>query len=219
MAGALSSLIVAGIGTDVGKTVVSAFLCQALGFDYWKPIASGSEDGPVDHEVMRGLVSSVSVHIHPPRYVFRKSLSPHIAARLEEVSIDETALELPSRDRPMVVELAGGVAVPISDTLTNLDLVVRLRLPVIVVSRHYLGSINHTLLTMQALRARAIPIAGVLFNGDELPDTERIITLMANVAHLGRIPTMQAVTREAIEELARKIGPPLRSQLSCFHTS
>ena len=208
------SIVVAGIGTDVGKTVASAVLCEALGADYWKPIASGSEDGPVDHEVLGTLIEPRSDRIHPPQYLFKRSLSPHIAARLEGAAIDLAMLQPPKTERPLVIELAGGVAVPITDTLTNLDLAAKLRLPVVVVSRHYLGSINHTLLTVEALKNRSIPVAGVVFNGEELPDTERIITVMAGVPNLGRIPHLEVMSRETISSLARELGPRLRSEIS-----
>jgi dethiobiotin synthetase len=194
-------LVVAGIGTDVGKTVVSAVLCRSYNADYWKPVASGTEDGPVDHEVMQSLLAGSDSHIHPCAYIFKKSLSPHIAAALDGVEIGLDEIRPPKTSRPLIIELAGGVCVPLNDTATNLDLLVRWMYPVLIVSRHYLGSINHTLLTVEALRVRGIPIAGMVFNGEELPDTERIISHFTKVPVWGRIPHLESVTGESLTGL------------------
>jgi dethiobiotin synthetase len=194
-------LVVAGIGTDVGKTVASAVLCRQLKADYWKPVASGTEDGPVDHQVMPELLRGTDCRIHPCAYVFSKSLSPHIAAKMDGAEVSLEAIKVPHTERTLVIELAGGVAVPLNDSSTNLDLLTSWRYPVVVVSRHYLGSINHTLLTLEALRARDIPVAGVIFNGEELPDTERIIERLGKVPVFGRIPTLHNVTAESLAQV------------------
>lgn len=212
-----SGIIVAGIGTDVGKTVASAVLCEALKADYWKPVASGSDDGPLDDQILAHLIVDGAHRVRPSAYVFSKSLSPHVAAELDGAFIDLNKIELPVTKVPLVVELAGGVAVPLNDSSTNLDLIQKLGLPVVIVSRHYLGSINHTLLTIEALRARGAEIAGVLFNGEELPDTERIITKLGQTTNLGRIPRLTSVTREAIAELVASV-PHLRTALLALTT-
>lgn len=199
------SIVVAGIGTDVGKTVVSAVLCEVLGADYWKPVASGADDGPLDDQLVSQLIANGAERVKPSTYVFSKSLSPHVAAELDGKAIDLHKIELPKTEASLVVELAGGVAVPLNDRATNLDLIQKLGLPVVIVSRHYLGSINHTLLTIEALRSRNVAIAGVFFNGEELPDTERIICTLGRVRNLGRIPILASVTREVIAELAASI--------------
>jgi dethiobiotin synthetase len=200
------SIVVAGIGTEVGKTVTSAILCEVMGARYWKPIASGSDDGPAESVVVSRLLKNGPQRIFNERYLLRKSLSPHIAAALEgvEVSLDE--FTLPVCDAPLVVELAGGIMVPLNDRATNLDLIRRLGLPVVVVSRHYLGSINHTLLTLFALRAHNIPVKGIVFNGEELPDTERIITTKGDVSVIGRIPSFGEVSMSTISEFASQCG-------------
>lgn len=198
----MRGVIVAGIGTDVGKTVASAALCEALGADYWKPVASGSEAGPTDDEVVVGLLQDGRSRVHPCAYVFRRPLSPHVAAALEGVSISISRFELPTSARPIVVELAGGVLVPLSDEHTNMELISRLDLPVVVVSQHYLGSINHTLLTLEALRSHGASVMGVIFNGEELPDTERIISRMGEVRVLGRIPRLASVDAASIAAAA-----------------
>lgn len=205
----MKGLVVAGIGTDVGKTVVSAALCVALKADYWKPVLSGTAAAAGDDEVIQRLLGEQGTRIHPCSYRFKAPLSPHVAAAQEGISISLEKFELPESDRPIVVELAGGVLVPMSDEFTNMELVGRFDLPVVVVSRHYLGSINHTLLTLEALRSRGVPVMGVVFNGEELPDSERIIERMGEVRVLGRIPTLPEVTPETIRAAARGLSVTL----------
>ena len=199
-------IIVAGIGTEVGKTIVSAILCEVLGARYWKPIASGSDDGPAESVAVARLLKDGDQRIFSERYLLRRSLSPHIAAALEGVEVSLEEFSLPVCDCPLVVELAGGVMVPLNDRATNLDLTKRLGLPVVVVSRHYLGSINHTLLTLFALRAHNIPVKGVVFNGEELPDTERIIATMGEVSVIGRVPSFGEVSQGSISAFASSCG-------------
>lgn len=211
-------VIVAGIGTDVGKTVASALLCRALEADYWKPVASGSDDSPLDDETIAMLARNPTTRIHPSTYTFTKSLSPHAAAAIDGARIALERLTLPSSERPIVVELAGGLAVPLNDEATNLDLIEKLSLPVVLISRHYLGSINHTLLSLEALRARRVAVAGVLFNGEELPDTERIITKRGKVKSLGRVPILSTVNATSITETLER-DATLRKALAGLTTS
>jgi dethiobiotin synthetase len=199
-------IIVAGIGTEVGKTVVSAILCEVLGARYWKPIASGADDGPAESVAMARLLKHGDQRIFSERYLLRRSLSPHVAAALEGVEVSLEEFSVPVCDEPLVVELAGGVMVPLNDRATNLDLMKRLDLPVVVVSRHYLGSINHTLLTLFALRAHDIPVTGIVFNGEELPDTERIIATMSGVPVLGRVPSFGEVSQGSVSAFAAQCG-------------
>lgn len=201
----MRGLVIAGIGTDVGKTVVSAVVCEALNADYWKPVQSGIADSPGDSQFMAGLLQGAPSRVHPPAYAFKASLSPHAAAALEGSSVSLERLVPPHAKSPLVIELAGGVLVPLNDEHTNIDLVARLGLPVLVVSRHYLGSINHTLLTLEALRAREVAVLGVVFNGEELPDTERIIARIGQVPVLGRIPTLPELTPAAVRAAAEKL--------------
>ena len=205
----MRGITVAGIGTDVGKTVASAVMCEVLGADYWKPVASGIEAGATDSDVVASLIVDGARRVHPPGCAFKKPLSPHIAAALEGRSVSVDSLTLPESERPIVVELAGGVLVPLNDEHSNMELVSRFALPVVVVSRHYLGSINHTLLTLEALRARDAAVMGVLFNGEELPDTERIVERMGKVRVLGRIPTIPELSPQAIREAAKGVRLPL----------
>jgi dethiobiotin synthetase len=202
----VKGLCVAGIGTEVGKTVASAVVCEALGWDYWKPVASGLADGPGDGEIITSLIENGRERVHPSRYLFARSLSPHVASALEGVTIALDELQMPRSTRSIVVELAGGVFVPLNDQHTNLDLITALKLPAVVVSRHYLGSINHTLLTLEALRHRELSVHGVIFNGEELPDTERIICTMGRVQRLGRIPQLAEVSYASVQEVAKTLS-------------
>ncbi len=202
----MSALVVAGIGTDVGKTVVSAVLCKLLSADYWKPIVSGTKEGSVDDDILLDLLGREAEEggrIHPCAYRLREPLSPHIAAQLDGLTIQSADLNIPKTLRLLIIELAGGVLVPINDSETNLDILTSWRKPVVLVSRHYLGSINHTLLTVEALRNRSIPIIGIIFVGDPLPDSEEIITHLSQVPNVGRVPIVDEVTEKSINQLAR----------------
>jgi dethiobiotin synthetase len=194
----MKRIAIAGIGTMVGKTVVSAIVCERFGAAYWKPVLSGLDDEPSDTSLVASLVSNGAGRVVPEAYAFRRSLSPHIAAHLEGVTIDLNSFKLPVTECPLVVELAGGVLVPLNDQYTNRDLIQHLDLPVVLVSRHYLGSINHTLLSLEALRSRGIEVLGVVFNCDPLPDTERIIEKLSGVRVLARIPTLNEVTATTV---------------------
>lgn len=200
------SLVVAGIGTEVGKTLVSAILCEVLKARYWKPIASGADDGPAESVSVSRLLRNGADRVFSERYLFRKSLSPHVAAALDGVEVSLEECVPPVCEEPLVIELAGGIMVPLTDTVTNIDLMRALNLPVVVVSRHYLGSINHTLLTLAALRQSDIKVRGVVFNGDELPDTERIISQFGDVPVIGRVPSFKEVSVDVVAAFAASCG-------------
>jgi dethiobiotin synthetase len=191
---------VTGIGTDVGKTVVAAILSESLRSYYWKPIQSGSDDG-TDSNTIQSLCSDF-VKIIPELYCFKAPVSPHLAAEMENSEIDVEQLVLPNVSGNLIVEGAGGLLVPITKKVLLIELIEKLNIPVILVSKHYLGSINHTLLSINALRQRSIPIKGVIFVGDENPDTEQQIQSFGNVQMLGRIPIVDELTPEFIREQA-----------------
>lgn len=152
---------ISGTDTHVGKTVVSAWLTHHLNADYWKPIQSGVEEG-TDTERVCHLANLSSHRIHPEAYLFNTSLSPHLAAALEQIEIDLNQINLPKIKAPLIVEGAGGVMVPLNKEAVNLDLIEKLGLPSIIVARNRTGTINHTCLTIAALRQRNLPIAGVI---------------------------------------------------------
>lgn len=195
---------VSGIGTEVGKTIISAILAEALKADYWKPIQAGDLEQS-DSIKVRDLLSNQSTQIHPESYQLKLPMSPHAAAEKEQVVIELSAMPLPNTSRPLIVEGAGGLLVPINKKEFIIDLVDSLKLEVILVSKHYLGSINHTLLSIEALEARSIPIKGIIFNGQPNHDTESIILSKSGLKMIARIPTMKSVNKQSIKALANKI--------------
>ncbi len=194
---------VTGIGTDVGKTVFSAVLTSALDGCYWKPVQAGSLERTDSDEVREWLGEAFEDRILPETYRLKSPLSPHAAARLDGIRIDLPRLTAPATDRPLVIEGAGGLFVPLNDHDLVVDLIQKLEAQVIVVSRHYLGSINHTLLTLDALSSREIPVAGVVFVGNELPETERAILSRSGGPFLIRLPEVPRVDAAFIEKHAQ----------------
>jgi dethiobiotin synthetase len=193
--------IVAGIGTEIGKTVVSAILVEALQADYWKPIQSGAlEDS--DTETVRQLISNSRSRFHPEAYRLREPLSPHAAAAIDGVTIALENLVIPETDNSLIIELAGGLMVPLNDTDLNIDFVQQTGLPVVLVSRNYLGSINHTLLSVDALKNRQIPIMGLIFNGETTPASESFIINYTQIPCLGRIQMEPNLTPATINRYA-----------------
>lgn len=178
-------IFITGIGTDVGKTVASAIVTEALEADYWKPIQAGDLDHSDSHKVKAQVTNGKTV-FHPNAYALNTPASPHLAAELDGITIDLKKIIEPKTDNHLVIEGAGGVLVPLNDTECVIDLIQKDH-KVIVVSRHYLGSINHTLLTFEALQNRKIKVAGIIFSGDENKATEEIILNKTGVKFIGRI--------------------------------
>jgi len=200
-------LVITGIGTDVGKTVVSAIVAQALGYDYWKPVQAGDLDNSDTKKVGKLTQGIVCL---PERYRLTVPASPHHAANIDQLTISPNDFPLPTTDRPLLIEGAGGVMVPFNNQgLVFADLMEYWKLPVIVVSRHYLGSINHTLLTLEALKSRKINVAGIVFVGDENVATESIILKKTGVRFIARIPIVKTVNRRFIEAQSQRIAPIL----------
>ncbi|OIQ87272.1 ATP-dependent dethiobiotin synthetase BioD [mine drainage metagenome] len=183
----MSGVFVTGTDTDVGKTMVSAWLVRSWRADYWKPVQSGVSQG-ADAEVIRRAWPEV--HAHPSTYLLPEPLSPHEAAARDGVSIRLGAFTLPETERPLVVEGAGGVLVPLNDHHLMTDLMKHLGLPVVVVARSGLGTINHTLLTLEALRNRRIGVAGVVLNGPPHPANRAAIEHFGKVAVIGELPLL-----------------------------
>ncbi|SEN27689.1 dethiobiotin synthetase [Sphingomonas gellani] len=181
-------IVVTGTDTDVGKTVFAAGLAAALRAHYWKPIQAGLTDG-TDANSVAGLGVPPD-HVLAEAYRLRTPCSPHRAAELDGVAIDEERLALPSVDGTLVVEGAGGALVPVTRDLLFADLFARWRRPVVVVARTALGTINHSLLTIEALRARGVPLLGVAFIGDPVEDSEQTIATIGGVRRLGRLPIL-----------------------------
>lgn len=200
-------LIVAGIGTEVGKTVVSAVLVEALKADYWKPVQSGALDDS-DTDTVRRLVSNPVTRFHPEAYRLTQPLSPHAAAELDGVRIDLTAIKTPTTDNTLVIELAGGLMVPLNQHDLTIDWVAQSGLPVVLVSRNYLGSINHTLLSVEACRSRRIPLIGLIFNGPTVPATETFVLNYTGLSCIGRVGQEQPMTKETVKKYAEQLDIP-----------
>jgi len=190
-------LVVSGTDTDVGKTVFAAALTLALSGVYFKPVQCGL-DGETDTRTVRRLTGLPSGHFLPEIYRLRTAVSPHRAAELDGVEIDPAKLELPAVERPLIVEGAGGLMVPLTRSDLFIDVFARWHAPLVLCARTALGTINHTLLSLEALQRRSIPIAGVAFVGDENPDTERTIAEMAAVRALGRLPMLPLLSPETL---------------------
>ncbi|UUL82289.1 dethiobiotin synthase [Sphingomonas qomolangmaensis] len=188
--------VVTGTDTDIGKTVFAAALTQAIGADYWKPIQAGT-DGGTDAGRVAALGVAVD-RILPSAYTLATPCSPHRAAAIDGVSIALDRLDPPAIPGPLVIEGAGGVLVPFDDTRTFADLFARWCLPTILVARTALGTINHSLLSIEALRGRGVPIHGIAFIGEAQEDSEATIARMGRVRRLGRLPLLDPLTPEAL---------------------
>ncbi len=199
-----TNLIVAGVGTEVGKTVASAVLVEALQADYWKPVQSGYPPDS-DTDTVRALVSNSRSQFHPETYRLREPLSPHAAAAIEGITIDPAQLVPPKTDGSLVVELAGGLMVPLTDTYLNIDFIAQLGWPVVLVTRNYLGSINHTLLSVEALRRRSIPILGLIINGPAVAATESVLLGYTGLPCLLRIHDEPILTAGVVKRYAKQV--------------
>jgi len=191
-------LIVSGTDTDVGKTVFCAGLVDALGADYWKPIQAGHEDG-TDARRIAELNGLSAERIIPERYALNTPASPHHAARIDGITIDENALlPPPPGQRPLVIEGAGGLMVPVNDDTLFIDVFARWKLPLVLCARTALGTINHSLLSIEAVKRRGIPLIGIAFIGNEQAESERIICEIGSVRRLGRLPHLAPLTHESL---------------------
>ncbi|MCG8332834.1 MAG: dethiobiotin synthase [Chitinophagales bacterium] len=196
----MTKIFVTGIGTDVGKTVVSAIVTEALQADYFKPVQAGDLHF-TDTDKVRQLISNDKTVFHRSAYSLKTPASPHAAAALEQLVIEREKIGLPKTDNRLVIEGAGGLLVPLNDTQTILDLI-EPEYKVIVVSRHYLGSINHTLLTLNLLQQKGFDIS-LIFNGNETKSTEEIILKMTNAPVIGRVDEEEEINENTVLNYAR----------------
>lgn len=191
--------VVSGTDTNVGKTVFSAGLAGALGAHYWKPIQSGvSPEG--DKETVMRLSGLPADHILPERYRLNAPLSPHRSAELDGIVVEPAELVPPDVSGPLVIEGAGGLMVPITRAFLQIDLYQKWHLPVILVTRTTLGTINHTLLSLAAMRSRGLPIHGIAFVGEDNSDNIRTIAEMGNVRVLGRLPHLPQLNAHTLRD-------------------
>ncbi len=192
---------ITAIHTDSGKTLASAILTYALKADYWKPVQCGE---PADTDQIKSWLGS-EVVCHPERYRLETPASPHFAAEKEGVSIRLSDFKLPDTSNNLIVEGAGGVLVPVSSRETIADLIEQLGLPVILVTNHYLGALNHGMLTIREIKRRQIPLAGIIFNGVDFQNAESILLQEAGCPCLLRIPKMENVGLEQIRQLSTQL--------------
>jgi dethiobiotin synthetase len=189
--------IVSGTDTGIGKTTVAAMLLLALDALYWKPLQSGTQDG-TDRERVQALTHLSAGRLLPERYVLSQPLSPHRAAELDGVAIDPKTLAVPAVERTLIIEGAGGLLVPVTRQLLQIDVFADWDLPVILCARTALGTINHTLLSIEALRRRRLRLHGVVFVGDDNPDNIRTIAEISGARVLGRLPRLEPLDRAAL---------------------
>ena len=193
---------VTAIHTDSGKTLVSAILCEALHADYWKPVQAGL---PSDSETVASLISNTATKIHTPAYRLKKPASPHASAKEEGVEIKPENFILPTTSCDLIIEGAGGCLVPLAKDFFVIDLIVMFQTEVILVSNLYLGSINHTLLTVEALKKRKINIKGIIFNGEPNPESENIILSTTKIPLLLHILPEAIITKEVVQRYAQQL--------------
>ncbi len=199
-----NQFIIAGIGTEIGKTLISAIFRQGMQADYWKPVQSGNPE-EADALFIGQMTRVPEGKIWDSSYMLTQPLSPHTAAEIDGIRISLDHFQLPLTERSLIVELAGGLMVPLNESETNLDLIAHVALPVILVSKNYLGSINHTLLSYEILKAKQIPIAGIVFNGPANASGERFILQHTGLKVLLRVPELAQINPEIIQEYAQQI--------------
>jgi dethiobiotin synthetase len=203
-------LIVCGTDTDVGKTVVSALLVQGLGAQYWKPVQSGDTEGGGSHGGDSGWIKTLlelpEQRIIPEAYRFKNPVSPHWAAELEGRQVEPEQLKLPKVAGPLVVETAGGLLVPLRRDWLQIEQMVQWQLPVLLVARSGLGTLNHTLLSVEALRHRNIPLLGLVLNGPSHPDNPRTLAELSGTPVLAQLPHLDPLDAQALANQWQRQG-------------
>lgn len=200
----MSGYFITGTDTGIGKTVAASWLMLAVDGEYWKPVQAGVE-GETDTDAVQRMTGLEAARFHEPAYTLKASLSPHEAARREGIEIEMARLAPPAHRRPLIVEGAGGVLVPLNHRDLMADLMGRLGLPVILVARTSLGTINHTLLSLEALQNRGLEVAGVVLNGEPNPANREAIIAYGNVPVIGELPVFTQVTRTALSAVTPKL--------------
>ena len=193
----MSNYFITGIGTNIGKTVVSAILTEALEADYWKPIQAGDLENS-DSLKVKELISNSTSKIHTESYRLSHAMSPHAAAKLDNITIDLDKITLPKTQNNLIIEGAGGLMVPVNDKDLIIDLIKKLNVEVILVSQNYLGSINHTLLSLESLKVRKLKVKGIIFNGEPNIETEKFILNFTGLTYIGRIKQHDAISKEIV---------------------
>lgn len=200
----MKKIFVTGIGTDVGKTVVSAILAEALNADYWKPIQTGSYYG-TDSANIKTLLSNQTSIIHPESYCLKQYMSPHAAAELDGIRITLDNIKLPDTSNSLIIEGAGGIMVPVNDKEFMIDMIKKFDAEVVLVVQNYLGSINHSLLSIDSLKYRNIKLLGIVFNGPPHKMSQDIICSYAGVDCIAHIAKENEINKEVISKYAKEL--------------
>jgi dethiobiotin synthetase len=210
-----TSIAIAGIHTGIGKTVASAVIAEAIGADYWKPVQAGKDQR--DSLLLKELLTNGDSRVHEEAFVLSEPLSPHAAAAIDGVDVDFKQFTWPQTNKTLIIETAGGILSPMSATATMADFMACYKLPAFLVSMNYLGSINHTLMSIEVLKSRGIEILGVIMNGLENEQSEQFIRDYGGVPMIARIPFISDLTNEGIRRKALQIKPSLDKILQHVH--
>ncbi len=205
-------IFITGISTDVGKTISSAIVVEALQADYWKPIQAGDLENSDSSKVKR-LISNSASHLFSNSYRLNTPASPHYAAKIDGVEIKIESVKTPQTKNNLVIEGAGGLFVPLNDNDCMID-IIKPEYKIILVSRHYLGSINHTILSIDALKFKGLEVAGIIYNGDENEATESIINSKYNIPVIGRINEEPYFDRDVILDYAEQFRENLEALIA-----
>jgi dethiobiotin synthetase len=197
----MKGIVVAGIGTGIGKTFIATILTEAFEADYWKPVQAGGLDF-TDTDFVKQHISNTKTVFHPEAYRLSAPMSPHAAAKIDGIEISLEKLSIPETKNTIVMEPAGGLMVPLNDKQLNIDLIEQWGLPVVLVSQIYLGSINHTLLSVEVLKTRSINLLGIIFNGERNPYSEEFILNYTGVKRLGRVNKEVIIDKIVIKKYA-----------------
>ena len=206
-----NSIAILGIHTGIGKTVASAVIAEAIGADYWKPVQAGLEER--DAALVMQLLTNGTERVHPEALLLTQPMSPHAAAQIDGVVVDHTRFDWPQTDKTLLVETAGGILSPMSATTTMADFVAHYKLPAILVVQNYLGSINHTLLSIEVLKSRGIKLLGIVISGAPYESSESFIEQYAGVQIIARIPHIPVLNNESVRACAGTIKASLQQAL------
>ncbi len=205
----MKKYFITGIGTGVGKTVASAIITEALKADYWKPIQSGDLQKS-DSMTVKSLIQNNQSQFHKEVYLLNKPISPHAAAEKDGIEIHTSNIKIPNTNNILVIEGAGGLLVPLNQEETMINLIKKIKCEVVLVSKHYLGSINHTLMSTKILKENNIAIKGILFNGNENKETEFIIEKMSGIKIIGRINEAEQINSIYIQSEVNRLKESLK---------
>ena len=204
----MKKVVVVGIGTGVGKTFISTILAEALEADYWKPVQAGNLDY-TDTDFVQQHISNQKTYCHPEVYRLSAPMSPHAAGEKDGINIELEKLAVPPTKNHLIIEPPGGLMVPLNEKKLNVDLICQWNLPVILVSKNYLGSINHTLLTERVLRDYAVIVSGIIFNGEPNPATEEAILNYTGLSCIAKIDHEPEISKKTVMKHADQLREKL----------